>query len=44
MSNAWKYGDYDTAFQLIALAGQDPIVNTLEIVLVSADNYIEIRI
>jgi hypothetical protein len=41
MSNAWKYGDYDTAFQLIALAGQDPIVNTLEIVLVSADNYIE---
>ena len=41
MSNAWKYGNYDTAFQLIALAGQDPIVETLQLVLLSADNYIE---
>ncbi len=41
MSNAWKYGDYDTAFQLIALNDQPPIENALQMSLVSADNYIE---
>ena len=37
---SWKYGDYDTAFDLIALTDQPPVETVLQRSLVSADNYI----